>query len=351
MAEASRREDTPGVSSLLESLLPVAPEARVRAVALAKEAPVPAQVGHVRFGSAGWTDPTLLACGDFYPRSLRDAASRLAFYASQFPLVEVDATYYAILSTETIAAWVARSPAGFAFDVKAHPILTGQGVDVDRLPQDLRAELAPLATKGRVADGRIPPTLRQELEARFLRSLVPLTEAGRLGCLLLQFPPWFEATRGRSRELQRLAERLKPLPLAVEFRHASWLDVSRRARVMDLLRGLGASFVAVDEPAGTLGGVFAVAEVTQEALAVVRLHGRNVAGWRGGASVHQRFDYLYAPEELAAWVGPVRSMAAKAREVHVVFNNCVRDHAQLGARGLAALLRSAAEADQPAPSL
>jgi uncharacterized protein YecE (DUF72 family) len=79
--------------------------------------------------------------------------------------------------------------------------------------------------------------------------------------------------------------------------------------------------------------------VTNPELAIVRLHGHNLPGWRKpGAPVHERFNYLYGPDELAAWVQPVRVLSARARSVHAVFNNCFRDYAVVNAKGLAVLL-------------
>ncbi|UWZ33649.1 DUF72 domain-containing protein [Dactylosporangium roseum] len=47
----------------------------------------------IHVGTASWTDPTLLESG-WYPADAGTAEQRLAYYASQFGLVEVDATYY-----------------------------------------------------------------------------------------------------------------------------------------------------------------------------------------------------------------------------------------------------------------
>ena len=55
-------------------------------------------IGNVYYGSCSWTDRTLIDAGTFYPASARTAADRLTYYASQFPIVEVDATYYALPS-------------------------------------------------------------------------------------------------------------------------------------------------------------------------------------------------------------------------------------------------------------
>ena len=72
---------------------------------------------------------------------------------------------------------------------------------------------------------------------------------------------------------------------------------------------------------------------------MLRFHGKNAQGWqKKGATVHERFNYLYSPEELGAWVQGVKQLASEAKHVHAVFNNCVRNYAVLNARALAALL-------------
>src|SRR5689334_20420603 len=80
--------------------------------------------GDVRFGTASWTDPTMTAPGVFYPRGADTAEERLRFYASQFSVVEVDATYYALPNKRTAESWVERTPKDFVFDIKAHALMT-----------------------------------------------------------------------------------------------------------------------------------------------------------------------------------------------------------------------------------
>jgi uncharacterized protein YecE (DUF72 family) len=310
-----------------------------RTTALASRAPEPAVVRNVRVGTAGWTDPSLLKSKLFYPRGTSSPRARLGFYARHFDLVEVDATYYTLIPPEMAARWVEWTPPTFCFDVKANPILTGHPIDVSRLPADLRARI-PLDDEDRVHvyPDKLPPELATEIEARFRAFLEPLRVAGRLGTVLLQFPPWTQATRGNARKLEETLERWADIPLAVEFRHRSWLDPERRERVHDMLRAARASYVVVDEPDVPLGGVPPVLAVTNPELAIVRFHGHNKAGWRRGSTVAERFDYLYAPEELAAWVPSVKELAGEAKQVHAVFNNCVRNYAVVDAKGLAVLL-------------
>src|SRR5690242_21798985 len=113
--------------------------------------PIRAGTGEVRFGTASWTDPTMTVPGVFYPKGLSTAEERLRYYASQFPVVEVDATYYALPNKRTSESWVERTPAGFVFDIKAHALMTGQPTEVARLPKAVREELpAELTEKKRI---------------------------------------------------------------------------------------------------------------------------------------------------------------------------------------------------------
>ncbi len=317
------------------------PERLAAAEELATRSPVPATAPRVVTGTAGWTDKTLLKSGRFYPKGTSSAEARLSHYAKHFRLVEVDATYYTLLPPETAERWVAWTPDDFRFDVKAHPVLTGHPIDVARLPGDLKRaignELGP--DLRRVYASRLPRELSLEIERRFLSLVEPLLRAGKLGCVMIQFPPWFTATRGRARELETLRERLAELPMSVEFRHPSWLAPDRAARVFDLLTRNRFSYVCVDEPDTLGGGVPPVVRVTDPGLALVRFHGHNLGGWqKKGATVHERFDYLYSPEELRSWTAPVRALRAEAKEVHAIFNNCVRHYAVINAQGLACLL-------------
>jgi uncharacterized protein YecE (DUF72 family) len=322
-----------------ESLVPAAaPELLEQAVELAAKAPEPAVLGRIVTGTAGWTDKMLLASG-FYPASARTPGARLTYYASHFRLVEVDATYHTLLAPAITSRWVDDTPADFRFDVKAHPVLTGHPIDFSKLPSDLRqaAEAADLDQRAYAQD--LPQALRKEIERRFMISIDPLREAGRLSSVLCQFPPWFTATRGNVRAIEVLAERWGALPLTVEFRHPSWLEPERRERVFALLERLRLSYVIVDEPSSSTAGVPVVPRVTNPDLAVIRFHGQNRAGWeKRGASVQERFNYLYSEQELKSWVPIVERVSREAKSVHAVFNNCVRNYAVLNAKSLMVLL-------------
>src|SRR2546428_7644350 len=106
----------------------------------AAHTPVQIGEGKVRFGTASWPDPTMTAPGVFYPRGADSAEERLRFYASQFPVVEVDATYYTLPNKRTAESWVERTPYGFVFGITAHALMTGQPTKVTRLPTAVNDE-------------------------------------------------------------------------------------------------------------------------------------------------------------------------------------------------------------------
>jgi uncharacterized protein YecE (DUF72 family) len=331
-----------GPAGAEQRLVPEAdPEALREATALSERSAKPAVVRNVLVGTAGWTDPTLIQGGLFYPSGATKSESRLRYYAEHFGLVEVDATYYTLLPAAVAEKWAKLTPPRFSFDVKSFPVLTGHPIDVGRLARDLRERFAEAGLSGRVRPSSLPPELGALLEQRFRAMLEPLLGSGKLGSVLLQYPPWFVASRGNARLIEATAERWCAVPLSVEFRHPSWLAEERRARVLELLRRHRLSLVCVDEPDDAEGSLSSVTAVTSPELAAIRMHGRNRANWRRGATVQERFNYLYGTRELESLVGRAVKLAGEAERVHVVFNNCVRNYAVLNAKGFAALLGEA----------
>jgi uncharacterized protein YecE (DUF72 family) len=80
-------------------------------------------MAEILISTCSWTDPTLIKSGQFYPDWAKSAETRLQFYASQFNLVEVDSSYYALLNEKASRLWVERTSEGFVFDVKAFRLL------------------------------------------------------------------------------------------------------------------------------------------------------------------------------------------------------------------------------------
>ena len=74
-------------------------------------------------GTASWTDKSLIESGKFYPKDATTAEDRLRYYASQFPFVEVDSSYYAIPAPATAKLWAERTPPGFSSTLKGFALL------------------------------------------------------------------------------------------------------------------------------------------------------------------------------------------------------------------------------------
>ncbi|BAL26695.1 DUF72 domain-containing protein [Azoarcus sp. KH32C] len=276
-------------------------------------------------GTASWTDPTLIESG-WYPEDAKGAEGRLKYYASQFPVVEVDSAFYALPTAHNATLWAERTPEGFVFDIKAYRLFTGHPTPLSALPPDIRQALGAVP-KERAYGADVPRELTEELWQRFTLALRPLDAAGKLGTVLLQFPPWYVYRPSNLEHILHCVAELAPYAAAVEFRHRSWFDDKHRDTVLAFLREQGLVHVVVDEPQAGAASIPQVWEVTSPAAAILRLHGRNVEAWqaKGMRSAADRFDYYYSQAELRELVGPVRALAQRARRVHVLFNNCHGD--------------------------
>ena len=312
---------------------------RGEAAAEAARRPRALGAGEGRTGPASWPDPPLTAPGVFYPEGAGNAEDRLRHYAAQFPLVEVDATYYAMPYRVMAEAWVERTPADFVFDVKAHALMTGQPTEVSRLPKAMREELpAELVEKKRIYGKDLPPELMDAAFEYFRDGVKPLSDAGKLGAVFLQFPQWVFPSNETRELILESRERLR-LPIAVEFRHGSWFNEKNAERTVRFLQDNAIPYVAVDEPQGFKSSVPPVVVQTSPDLAVIRFHGRNLETWeKKGIPPSERFRYLYDEEQLADWAPQVRQIARTTRKTHALFNNCFSNYGTTNARELARLL-------------
>lgn len=301
-----------------------------------------AEGGTVRIGTASWTDPTMTAAGVFYPEGADSAEERLNYYASKFPVVEVDATYYALPVRRTAELWVARTPPDFVFDIKAHALMTGQPTETKRLPKELREALpAEVAAKSRMYAKDLPDELRDDVWAWFADGLQPLQEAGQLGSILLQYPRWFFTSSQNRDEIEGAIERLRSVGLtgAVELRNASWFNEKNLDRTMRFLGDRRIPIVMVDGPQGFKSSVPPILATTSPDLALVRFHGRRTETWeKQGIKTVERFRYLYEREELNDWAPKVREASSQAKETHVLFNNCYANYGATNAIEFAQML-------------
>ncbi|MGH2698172.1 MAG: DUF72 domain-containing protein [Actinomycetota bacterium] len=290
-------------------------------------------MSEILVGTASWTDKTLIQSG-WYPSDAKTAEKRLQFYASQFPLVEVDSSYYFPPSEANSQRWVERTPDDFTFNIKAFSLLTGHPTRTDALYKDLEVD----SDKRNVYPKDLDVKTIDTVWDRFLSALEPLDEAGKLGVLLFQFPPWFTIARRNKNYILECAKRSAPYRICVELRNQTWMEGENQKETIEFLEGHGLPFVCVDMPQGFRSSMPPVMAATSN-LALMRFHGHNNKDWLS-KSVSKRFRYQYSKEELEQWVPRIAKLSEEADRTHVLMNNCYRDFAQRNARELAELLTS-----------
>jgi uncharacterized protein YecE (DUF72 family) len=239
--------------------------------------------------------------GPFYPAG-STRGDFLPFYAANFPVVELNFSYYSQPAPSTLARMLQSTPESFLFAIKAHQSLT------HKIGEELPAAVE-----------------------TFRAGIAPLVEARRLAALLFQFPYSYHYTTQARRHLAWLLGAFEELPKAVEFRNEEWQQES----VLQGLRERHTAFVNVDTP--PLPRLPRPSEAVTSELGYVRFHGRNRSNWWSGDNV-SRYDYLYSAEELAGWLPAIRRMEEKARVLLLVFNNHSRAKAVQNARELQGLL-------------
>ena len=297
-------------------------------------------MGHIRVGTCSWTEKTMAAL--WYPPGVSTPEQRLRYYARQFDTVEVDSSFYALPQRSYAQAWAERTPDDFTFHIKAYGMMTGHEVDDRALAPELRDFPHGVTTRGGVHD----PS-RDMIDASFdifMDAIEPLAEAGKLGGVLMQFPPYFTAlTPARERRnleyIEYAADKLAPARVLVEFRHPSWVDDAHRDRTLRFLADRGLAYVSVDSPQFDDHSTMPPLSAVTSDWSYVRFHGRNQKTWfKRTESSTERFDWDYSDAELHEWEPRLREMAAEAEETFVMFNNNAYDYAQRNARQLGEIL-------------
>ena len=299
-------------------------------------------MGKILVGTASWTDKSLIASGRFYPPKCNTPEERLRYYAAQFPLVEVDSSYYAMPKPEVAQLWAERTPPGFTFNIKAFRLFTGHQTSLVAFPKDVAEALGPVDKKNLYYKD-LPREITDEMWRQYREGIEPLGRSGKLAAVHFQFAPWV-AFHPRSRaHIEECQRQLNGYQLAIEFRNKTWFEGRHAALTLAFEREHRFVNVIVDEPQGLPNTIPSVWEVTNPRLAIVRLHGRNRETWnrKGLTSSADRFNYDYSDEELAELGEKVEGISAAS--VHVVLNNNYEDQGQRNARTLMRLLgRSAA---------
>jgi uncharacterized protein YecE (DUF72 family) len=169
----------------------------------------------VRIGTCGWSYQDW--SGVFYPKGTA-AGDFLSYYAEQYPVVEVDSTFYRTPSRKMVEGWRDKTPEGFGFSLKVPQVITHE-----KLLADCESDVA-----------------------AFLSAVRLLGD--KLLCCCLQFG-YFNKKAFAS--LDAFLERLNPflaawpddVPVAVEIRNKNWLT----EQFADCLRNHRAAWVLSDQ--------------------------------------------------------------------------------------------------------
>lgn len=266
----------------------------------------------IYIGLTGWGDHDLLYA------DLTNKNEKLYQYGAHFPIVELDATYYAVQPERNIHKWIKETPDNFKFIVKIHQALTGHAPVED------------------FAENRV------QLIEQFTAMLQPLQNAEKLGCLLVQFPPWYDCTTININYIIYLKNQFKQFPICIEFRHDSWFSSDMKEHTLNFLYEQGLIHSVCDEPQAGHGSIPFVNRITHED-ALVRFHGRNVHGWTKKDMSDQewrdiRYLYDYNESELNFLAKELQILDQKARNVYVVFNNNSGGHAAGNAKSMCEIL-------------
>jgi uncharacterized protein YecE (DUF72 family) len=266
----------------------------------------------IYIGTTGWGDQDMLY------QTGTSSRDKLAVYASHFPTVEVDASFYAIQPNRNAEKWVNDTPESFRFVVKAYQGMTGH------------------------IQGNIPFETKQAMFSAFKESLMPYINTSKLAMVLFQFPPWFDCKRVNVEYLRFCKREMGTIPCALEFRHQSWFFPQFREKTLQFMREEEWIHSICDEPQVGLGSIPTVLELANPDSVLIRFHGRNVMGWQQQKGVNWRdvrYLYRYNQQELLEWVSHIHQLYRYCKNIYILFNNNSGGDAASNAKDMIELLK------------
>jgi uncharacterized protein YecE (DUF72 family) len=270
----------------------------------------------IRIGTCSWADDALSK--HWYPPGT-PPKERLAYYAERYSTVEVDSTFYRVPTEQMVRGWAERTPEGFVMHVKAFGLMTRHPVKLQQVPPELREGLT---VDDRERVDRPSRDARSAVFREFLDALAPLRDAGKLGGILFQMPPYVVWKPASLDYLDWARDQVGSDAFLFEPRHRSWYAEDVRDELLRFLEERQMTWVVVDAPKTDAANVPATLVATTSPIAYVRFHGRNAGTWNArGGSAAQRFDHLYGEGELREWVEPLRELSNVAEEAYAFFNN------------------------------
>ncbi|MBM7646545.1 uncharacterized protein YecE (DUF72 family) [Scopulibacillus daqui] len=248
----------------------------------------------IYIGLTGWGDHDSL-----YEEPITKA-TKLEMYASHFPVVECDSSFYAILPENSYVKWIKETPETFSFIVKAYQGMTGH------------------------AQHDIPYKTIGDMFEAYIASIQPLIEADKLTAVLFQYPPWFNCTKDHIALLRYTRHKMGDIPVVLEFRNQSWFKGPMKKKTLAFMKEEGWIHSICDEPQAGEGSVPIVLESTNSDKTIVRMHGRNIAGWENKGQPNWRdvrYLYRYNYQELKEWQERLQVLQKKTKDIYVIFNN------------------------------
>lgn len=259
----------------------------------------------ITIGLTTWSDHPLIAS---------DKKRQLEDYASHFPFVEMDTSYYGIPSEKSIESWFRKTPETFQFIPKAY------------YPMTLHK---PWEDKTQSLD---------EIYSVYIHRFQPMIAAGKIKAFLFQFPPFFRFNEKNKEYLRKVKNWMGPLPVAIEFRHASWYSEANQDRTLEFLKTMQFIHVVVDQPQTPTNSVPTILKATNEKLTLYRLHGQNYSGWLNASEDRNwrenRTLHDYTKKELLNINKNALELEKQSNEVAVIFNNNSGGHAAKNAKEL-----------------
>ena len=256
-------------------------------------------------GPAGWSYADW--AGIVYPAKRPRDFHEAAYLSEYFDTIEINTSFYQPLRPAVCWQWLERVAGNprFLFTAKLWQRFTHE-------------------TGATLADEK---AVREGFDL--------LMGAEKLGAVLLQFPFSFHNIPENRDYLQKLVERFREYPLAVEVRHATWND----KRFYEMLHEAGVGFCNIDQP--LIGKSIKPSEKTTALVGYVRLHGRRYDTWFSDdptVPAEERYNYLYNDEELEPWAERIQKVRARAKTTFVITNNHFQGKAIVNALQLIRLL-------------
>lgn len=267
---------------------------------------------NIRIGTSGFSFPDWY--GTVYPENLKKQ-EELIYYNKNlgFDCVEINSTYYTIISEKASKAMSMKTDINFEFIVKCY-----KGITHD--PFDYRIEKKP------------DENVLNDYFERFVSSITPFMDEKKLGCVLLQFPIFFYPGTQANDYLLKCKEKLKSFNLVIEFRNSAWV----KKETFDFLKKNNLGFCVVDEP--QLKNLMPFVNTVTSDIAYLRLHGRN-KNWFNAKDTSSRYDYFYSDKELKDFLPEIKKMSENSLKTYIFFNNCHAGSAAKNASRMKELLK------------